>query len=161
MPNMSSMGGGDKKYTTNKVNTKNYTAVYRPDQNKQMSKSSEFGDDNRAKAAAIKKDLGNDKLKRAPYGSKVAQESAHKSLENQVKKTEANMSGGGSAPVNNAAKEATIKGEKTVADKYAEKDDVKESARTEATKKAEAKNPTFTYKKNYIKPENMARNGLK
>ncbi len=147
MAKMSSTGGGDKTYTTNKVNTKNYKKVYRPDQNKQMSKSSEFGDDNRAKAAAIKTDLGNDKLKRAPYGSKVAQESAHKSLENQVKKTEANMSGGGSAPVNNAAKEAAIKGESTVADKYAASDDIKEAAREKATKNADAKAPVFKYKR--------------
>lgn len=143
---MSSSGGGDKKYITNKVNTKNYSAVYRPNQNKQMSKPSEFGNDNRAKAAAIKIDLGNDKLKRAPFGSKVAQESAHQSLENQVKKTEANMSGGGSTPTNTAAKDAAIKGESTAADKYAATDDARENARSTTTKKGDAKNPIFKYK---------------
>lgn len=141
------MDGGDKKYSTSSVNTKNYANVYRPDQNKQMAKSSEFGDDNRAKAAAIKKDLGNDQLKRAPYGSEVAKQSAHKSLENQVSKTQANMSGGGTTPTNTAAKDAAIKGESTPVDKYSASDDVKEKARITATKNGDAKTPIFKYKR--------------
>ncbi len=148
MAKMTTMGdGGDKKYTTSKVNTKNYLTVYRPDQRKQMEKESEFGGDNMAKARAIKKDLGNDKLKRAPYGSKVAQESAHQSIENQVRRTKENMSGGGTTPTNTAAKEAAIKGDAAPIDKYAASDDIREKARATATKNGDAKNPVFKYKR--------------
>jgi len=132
-----------KKYSTNKENTKDFSKVYTTAQNKNMSKPSEFGNDTRAKAAAIKKDLGNDKLPRAPFGSEVHKQAVHKSLENKVAKIKSNNAGTGTTPTSRAGIDAAIKNEKTAADKYAASDDIKEDAVATAKKRADAKNPIF------------------
>lgn len=72
--------GGDK----NKVPTKDYKKVYNEQQLQKMS--AEHGDHPRQYAAAIKKDIGNDKLPRARYGTAGHQEAVKQSMANTAKR---------------------------------------------------------------------------
>ncbi len=133
-------GGGDKKYVTSKVNTKDYSSVYNREQQQQMS--NEFKGDKRTMAAAIKKDLGNTEIKRYPAGSQGHQQSAHQSLENQVKRTQENQAGTGTTPSNTEARDKYIERTSTEAtklDKYTKTDNP--TGGTTTTKKK------FVYKK--------------
>lgn len=132
-----------KKYTTNRVNTKNYDqAVYTKDQRKKMAE--DFKGNLRTKAAEIKKDLGNDKIVRAPYGSELHKQAAKQSLQNQVRRKAENQAGTGTTPKHPGG-DGEIK-PKTKLDMYAASDDERR-AREKALNKKEAKEkPMYKYK---------------
>jgi hypothetical protein len=79
--------GGDP----NKVPTKDYKKVYNQAQLEKMSK--EHGDDPKNYAAAIKKDIGNDKLPRARYGTEGHKQAVKESMANTAKRMEENKPG--------------------------------------------------------------------